>query len=105
MAVTNLNSAIASAFTGLSNSVQKFSASASNIVQSTAFNNHLPDNNIAGVASNKNPYYIENPALASEVSFAEEIINMKIAQNSYQANIQTIKTIDSMSKQLIDIVS
>lgn len=49
------------------------------------------------------PFADENGIIGTpNVDYAEEIVNMKLAEISYKANIQTIKTAEEMFSELLD---
>lgn len=50
------------------------------------------------------PFADENGIIgAPNVSFAEEIVNMKLAEFAYKANINTIKTAGELFDEVLDI--
>lgn len=113
---SNLSSSLYSALAGMSAAVSTVNKSAENILDATTLNSfEEPAENNYSQNSSFTPNYVSyangvsnlqtNAAEADSMDLAQEIVNMKLAETTYKANIQTIKTVNEMSQKLLDTFS
>ncbi len=87
------------ALTGLNSATMQLNASASNIA-----NLNLNAGNNVQSEAQASPITTPSSAIeAQNTSLAEDIINMKMAEISYKANINTIKVAGSMFDELLGV--
>ncbi len=87
------------ALTGLNSATARINSSASKIA-------NLNENYDSDAQSTAKPSPIATPSGAIEAqntNLAEEIINMKMAEISYKANLNTIKVAGSMFDELLGV--
>ncbi len=92
------------ALTGLNSASMRLNASASNVAnmsnpQYTAITTKAESIDTGGVMTG----YTPKSAPLNNVDIAEEVVNMKLAELSYKANLNTIKVAGNMFDELLDI--
>ena len=104
-----ITNTINTALNALSSFENKLFESAKNISEFSSIN-HVQENiapaNVTSEPSTtvkdfKLPYFVSKP----DTDFTSNIINMKIAEHGYKANLNVLKTAEDMTKSVINIFS
>lgn len=101
--------AISIALSGLNAASTRLNASASNIANAftenyTPLDTTSKTDQIGGVQATLIPRQVNtNSTFSPDISFAEEIIDLKVAELAYKANLQTIDVAGDLFDELVGI--
>ena len=106
----SISGALSSAVSGLTDNIVRLAAAANNIVNAQTADyaaSQVQSSTVASVQAGGGTYTPGGvqPIILEDgaVDIATEFVRMILAENAYRANIETIRTAEEMSRELIDI--